>query len=92
VRKKSLSAERASENVHGVCSVIHQVQLCQDTDGASSHGVDMAGQLEGLRVDQIDVCRRNSENDTVGLCDVLSDQIAGLLLNVARLVTDGNLY
>jgi hypothetical protein len=72
--------------------VIHQVQLCQDTDGASSHGVDMAGQLEGLGVDQIDVGRRDSEDDAVGLCDVLCDQVAGLLLDIAGLITNGNLH
>jgi len=79
------------KNVHGVCSVIHQVQLCQDTNGASSHGVDMAGQLEGLGVDKIDVCRRDGENDAVGLCDVLCDQVAGLLLDIAGLIANRDL-
>ena len=81
----------ARENVHGVCSVIHQIQLGQNTNGASPHGVNMAGQLEGLGVDQIDVCGRDGEDDTVGLCDVLCDQVAGLLLDIARLIANGDL-
>lgn len=51
----------------------------------------MASQLEGFRVDQVDVCGRDGEDDTVGLCDVLGDQVAGLLLDVAGLVTNWNL-
>jgi hypothetical protein len=51
----------------------------------------VTSQLESLRVDQVDVCGRNSEDDTVGLCDVLGDQVAGLLLNIARLVANRNL-
>ena len=51
----------------------------------------MAGQLESFRVHQIDVCGRNCEDETVGLCDVLGDQVACLLLNITRLVANRNL-
>lgn len=51
----------------------------------------MAGQLERFRINQIDVCGRDGEDDAVGLCDVLCDEVARLLFNVGRLVANGYL-
>ena len=51
----------------------------------------MSGELQRLRVDEIDVGGRDSENDTVGLRNVLGDEAACLLFNVCWLVANGNL-
>jgi hypothetical protein len=51
----------------------------------------MAGELQRLRVDEIDVGGRDGENDTVGLRNVLGDEVARLLLDVGRLVANGYL-
>jgi hypothetical protein len=51
----------------------------------------MAGQLQSLGVDEIDVRGGDGKNDTVGLGDVLGDEVAGLLLDVCRLVANGYL-
>lgn len=51
----------------------------------------MAGELQGFRVDQIDVCGGDGKNNTVGLCNVLGNEVSCLLLNVGRLVANGDL-
>ena len=51
----------------------------------------MTGKLESFRVDNIDVGRGNGEDDTVGLGDVLGDEVSCLLLDVGRLVADRDL-
>jgi hypothetical protein len=71
--------------------VVHQVQLCEDSDRPLSHGINMAGQLQRFRIDKIDVGRRDGENDTVRLRDVFGDEVACLLFDVCRLVADGYL-
>jgi hypothetical protein len=81
----------SGENVHGIGAVVHQVQLCQDANRPLAHGIDMAGQLQRLRVHEIDVGRGDGEDDTVGLRDVLGDEVARLLLDVGGLVANGNL-
>jgi hypothetical protein len=51
----------------------------------------MPCQLERFRVDDVDVRGRDRQDYTVGLCDVLGNEVTGLLLDVAGLVSDGNL-
>ncbi len=79
------------QDIHGVCSVIHEIQLGEDTNCPLAHGVDMASQLQRLRVDKIDVCGGDGEDDTVGLGNVLGDESTSLLLDICRLVADGYL-
>ena len=55
-----------------------------------ARGVDMAGKFESFRVDKINVGGGNGKNYAVGLCYILRDQVAGLLLDVCRLVADGD--
>ena len=71
--------------------MIHEIQLCKDTDGPLAHGVDMAGQLQSFRVDEIDVGGGDSEDDTVGLRNVLGDEVSRLLLDIGGLVANGHL-
>lgn len=42
----------------------------------------MASELQSFRVHEIDVCGRDGENDTVGLGNILGNEIAGLFLDV----------
>lgn len=79
------------KNVERICSVIHQVKLGQDANGSAAQGIDMTGQLQGFRVDNVDICGRDSQDDTVGLGNVFRNQVTGLLLDVAGLVANGNL-
>lgn len=51
----------------------------------------MAREFQRLRVDEIDVCGGDGEDDTVGLCNIFGDKVAGLFLDVARLVANGYL-
>lgn len=51
----------------------------------------MASQLQGFRVDEIDVRRRDGENNTVRFRNVFGDEVASLLLDIGGLVTNGNL-
>lgn len=51
----------------------------------------MSCQLQRFRVYQILVGWRDGEDDAVGLGNILGDEVAGLLLNVCRLVANRNL-
>ena len=51
----------------------------------------MSREFQGLRVDNVHVGRRNGENNTVGLGDVLGDKGPGLLLDIGGLISNGNL-
>ena len=51
----------------------------------------MPGQFERFRVHEIDVSRRYGEDNTVWFGDILGDQVASLLLDIGRLVANGNL-
>ena len=79
------------ENIKGVCAVIHEINLCEDANGAAAEGIDMAGEFERFRVDNVDVCGRNGQDNTVGLGNVLRNKSSGLLLDVGRLVANGDL-
>lgn len=83
--------DTSGKDIERVGSVIHEIDLGEDTDGAAAQGVDMAGEFEGLRVDNIDICRGNGENNTVRLCDILRNQVACLFLDICGLIADGYL-
>jgi len=51
----------------------------------------MSGELQGFRVDDVDVGRGDGKDDAVGLRDVLGDEVSSLLLDVRGLVADGDL-
>jgi hypothetical protein len=51
--------------------MVHKINLGEDTDCSPAEGIDMAGQLQGFGVDDIDVGGRDSKDDTVGLGNVL---------------------
>jgi hypothetical protein len=51
----------------------------------------MPGELQGFRVDKIDICGRNCKDDAIGLRDVFGNEVARLLLDVCGLVADGYL-
>ncbi len=79
------------ENVERVGAVVHQVDLGEHTNGPPPQGIDMAGELEGFRVDDVDICGGHGEDDAVGLGNVLGYQVPRLLLDVCGLVPDGHL-
>lgn len=79
------------EDVEGVGSMIHQINLGQDTDGPSAERVYMASKLESFRIDNVDIGGGNGKDNTVGLGDVFRDEVSGLLLNIGGLVSYGNL-
>lgn len=80
------------EDVHGIRAVVHQIQFRQDPNRPLAHGIDMAGELQRLRVHEVDVGGRDSEDDAVRLRNVLGDEVARLLLDVCRLVANGDLW
>jgi hypothetical protein len=79
------------EDVHGIGSVVHEIQLGENTDCPPAHRVDMAGQLQSFRVDKINVRGRDSEDYTVRLGNVFGNEVSRLLLDVGRLIADGYL-
>lgn len=83
--------DSAREDIKGVGAVVHEIELGQDTNGAAAEGIDMAGKLERLRVDNVDIGGGDGENDTVGLGNVLGNQVSGLLLDIGRLVANWDL-
>jgi hypothetical protein len=81
----------AGQNIHSICSMVHEIQLCEDTNSSLARGVDMASQLQSLGVYEIDVCGGDGENDTVRLRNVFGDEVPRLLLDICRLVANGYL-
>lgn len=78
------------ENVTRICSLIHQIQLSDDTDRADSLWVDLLRQLQSVRVCQIRVGGCDGENQTCFLLDELENHLLDLVLNVNRLIADGD--
>lgn len=70
---------------------IHQVDLGEYTDRPQTLRVDFTRHLQTVRVGEILVGSGNGENDTTRLGDILHEHIADLLLDVLRLVSNGNL-
>jgi hypothetical protein len=50
--------------------MIHEVDLCQDTNSPSAKGVNMAGEFKGFRVNDVDVGGRHGEDNTVRLGNI----------------------
>ena len=48
----------------------------------------MTCKFECFGVDNVHIGRRNGEDDTVGLGDVLGDEVSRLLLNIGWLITN----
>lgn len=72
--------------------MVHQVDLGENTNCPAAKRIDMTGKFQGLRVNDVDVRRRHSQDNAVWLCDVFGDQIARLLLDIGRLVSDRYLW
>jgi hypothetical protein len=51
----------------------------------------MAGEFERFRVDNVDICGRNSQDNTVRFGNVFGNKSSGLLLDIGRLVANGDL-
>lgn len=51
----------------------------------------MSSKLQGLRVDDVDIGRRNGQNQTVRLGDVFGDEVSRLLLDIGGLVANRDL-
>ena len=71
--------------------MIHQVELGENANRSLSHRIDAPGELECLRVDDVNVRWRYSEDDAVGFGNILGNERSRLLLNVRWLVADRNL-
>lgn len=88
---KLQGVDAARKNVQSIGAMVHKVDLGQDTDGSSAKRVNVTGKLESFRVDDINIGRRHSENDTVGLGDVFGNEVSSLLLDIGGLVANRNL-
>lgn len=63
------------KDIQSICTVVHKIELCQDTDCSSALGINLSGEFKGLGVDKIDVGRADGEDDTVSgipLASILS--------------------
>ena len=69
-------------------SSLHQVNLGQNTDCSCSLRVDLSCKFESIRVGKICVGSGNSQNDGIGLSNVLDNHILDLPLNILGLVSD----
>jgi len=69
----------------------HEIHLGQHSDRPLSVRIDSSSELETVRVGQIGVGSGDGENDSVGFGDELEEHISNLLLDVSRLISDGDL-
>lgn len=76
------------ENIARIRSLVHQIELGDDTDRPDALRVDLFGQLERITVGQIGVGGRDGQNQTRFLADELKDHALDLVLNVGWLIAD----
>ena len=79
-----------SQDVDHIGALVHQIHLGEDADGALALGVHLSGQLQAVRVGEIDVGGGDGQDDGVGLLDVLEDHVSDLALDIAGLVANGH--
>jgi len=68
----------------------HKINLGQDTYRPRPLRIDLSRQLQSIRVRQILVTRRDRQNDTTRLRNILQQHIPDLLLDILRLITNGH--
>jgi len=78
----------ASENIVGIGTTVHQIELGDNTDGALAAGIYVTSKLDGIACGKIDVTGSNGEDDSVGLSDVLEAHTTDLILDIRGLITD----
>ena len=78
----------SSKNVDDVGSLVHQIDFCQHTDGPLTLRIDLARELQTVRVGQIGVGGGDSQDDGVGLADLLQDHFLNLALNIPWLISN----
>lgn len=88
---KLQGVDTARKDIQRVRTMVHQVQFGQYTDGPSAKGIHMSGELQRLRVNNVDIGRRHSQNKTVGLGDILGNQVSRLFLDIGGLITNRHL-
>ena len=68
----------------------HKIDLGQDTYRPRSLRIDFSRQLQTVRVRQILITRRDRQNDTARLRNILQQHIPDLFLDILRLITNGH--
>ena len=81
----------AREDIHCVGALVHQVQLGAHADGAVSLRIHLLSYLERVRVGNVHIGGRNSENNDVRVFDELHDKLADLYFDVLWLPLNGDL-
>mmetsp|Transcript_18366 Transcript_18366/g.44213 ORF Transcript_18366/g.44213 Transcript_18366/m.44213 type:complete len:323 (-) Transcript_18366:49-1017(-) len=74
------------EHLGGVGAAVHQVNLCDDSDGPQTLWVHLARQLEGIRRRQICVGGHDGENDGPGVAHIAQRHLTRQFLNIVCLV------
>jgi hypothetical protein len=92
----------SGQDFKGIRAMVHQIEFCEYTDRPLPHRVNLSSQFKSFRVDKIDIGGCHSEDNTairtrtnlnapIGLCDILHDERANLLLDIGGLITDRDL-
>ena len=76
------------QDIERVGPVIHEVDFSEHPDRPSTHRIDISSQLQSFGIDDIHIGRRDGQDDTVGLGDILRDERPGLLLDIRRLISN----
>ena len=74
------------QNIASVSSLIHEVQLSDDTNRPCPGGVHLFGHLKSIRVGQVSVSGGDSKDEAVLSSDELQEHVLDLVLNVTGLV------
>ncbi|KAH3667130.1 hypothetical protein OGAPHI_002779 [Ogataea philodendri] len=82
--------DSACQNVNNVGSLVHQIDLGQNTNGSESFRVDLSGQLQTVTIGQILIGSIDGQNDRVWFRNELHDHLTNLFLNILRLVSNRN--
>mmetsp|Transcript_25542 Transcript_25542/g.74503 ORF Transcript_25542/g.74503 Transcript_25542/m.74503 type:complete len:279 (-) Transcript_25542:42-878(-) len=76
------------QDIGGIRPRVHEVELGEDAHSSLALGVNFTSHLKGIRVCNVRVRRRDSEDQSIGIRNVLKAELTNLLLNIFRLVTN----
>ena len=68
--------------------MVHEVNLRKNANSSSAEGIDMSRQLQGFRINNINIRRRYGKDNAVWLRDILRDEVSCLLLDITGLVSN----
>lgn len=80
-----------AQDIDGISTSVHEIQLGDHCQGAPAIGIHVLGQLKRLTSGHVRIGGRHSQNDRVGVLNILENQVFDLGLDILRLIAHRHL-